>query len=109
MTSATVPPTHNAPHVITALNAVEMLLTFGHTRMQVHDAEEGTAPSVAMIEWLFTVSMSPTAVVTLRTILDNLLMRYRELYGPITEDKATIQRVLEITAPAPLSVPQLQQ
>lgn len=96
MTSV-IPPTHNTPHVISALNAAEMLLTFGHTRLQLTNVEQGETKSESMVEWLFTVSMSPTAVVTLRTMLDNLLMRYRELYGPITEDKATIQRVLEIT------------
>jgi hypothetical protein len=93
-----VPPTVHVTQVISAANAAEILLTFGHTRMNVFDAGAGEAPATALIEWLQTLSMSPTAAMSLHRILGEQLMKYAERFGPITRDielEARVSKVID--------------
>ena len=89
------PPTLNAPHAITALNASEILITFGHTRMEVEDGVEGVALARSTVEWHVTISMSPTAAEHLHMVLGTTLMRYKEKYGSIPTDVSLVQRIIE--------------
>src|ERR1700721_403206 len=97
MTQGVCPATIHASHVISATNSAEILLTFGHTRMVVNDGQNGEAPSTAVIEWLHTLSMSPTAAYSLHTILGDTLMKYAEKFGPITCDRDLEKRLMQAT------------
>ena len=106
--SRIIPPTVHVTHVLSAANAAEILLTFGHTRIQVLDVGSETVPTQSIIEWLQTLAMSPTAAMSLHVILGETLMAYGKKFGPITRDENLELRV-NLGDQDGLSAPSLRQ
>lgn len=80
------PPATGANHTTVLVNATEILITFGHTRLAINNLE-GVADTQAYVEWLHTASLSATAALQLHTKLGEVLMGYAQRYGQIPEDK----------------------
>ncbi len=80
------PPTTGVNHAVVLLNGVEILISFGRTRL-AHDNQNGVAVTEAHVEWLHTASLSPTAAYQLAKKLSETCMAYAERYGPIPQDR----------------------
>lgn len=85
------PPATGTNHFTVLLNAVEILITFGHTRLAINN-QDGVANTDAYVEWLHTASLSPTAALQLCDKLSEVLMAYAARYGPIPKDRDFISR-----------------
>lgn len=81
------PPATGVNHTTVILNATEILITFGRTRLAIVN-QDGVAATEAYVEWLHTASLSPTAAMQLYHKLGESLMGYAQAYGTIPEDKA---------------------
>jgi hypothetical protein len=87
------PSTTGVNHTTVLLNAVEILITFGHTRLATTN-QNGVAATEAYVEWLHTASLSPTAALQLCDKLSEVLMAYAQRYGAIPKDRDFISRSL---------------
>lgn len=96
-TNPTVPPRLHVTNMIAALAPAELVVSVGHQRFQLVETEDKPhiTHQTPMIEWAATLTMSPTTAHSLYVILGHALMRYRELYGPITEDNELLQRIAD--------------
>jgi hypothetical protein len=91
MAQTQMPPATGVNHTTVLLNAVEVLITFGHTRLGIVN-DNGVAATEAYVEWLHTASLSPTAALQLCDKLSEVLMAYAQRYGPIPKDQDLISR-----------------
>jgi hypothetical protein len=84
---APVPPTQGASQFALAITASEMLLSLGHSRVVMTQANPPLPPVPRpLTEWFLTLSMSPTAALMLAEQLKSAVAAYEAAYGKIPLD-----------------------
>jgi hypothetical protein len=78
-------PTQQANHFSLAMNGSELLLAFGLTRLAMVPTAMGDTPE-SHVEWVATLSISPTAAVQLAKMLNANISTYEEHFGKIPAD-----------------------
>jgi hypothetical protein len=82
-----VPPTQYISQFAIAMNANEVLISLGHTRVAVLQQGIGTPPTPTPFqEWLMTAALSPSAAMVLSDNLQKALAAYEAAFGKIPHD-----------------------
>ena len=85
-----IPPTTSVGHINIALSAVEILITFGQTKIAFPQGQVGI--SQAAVEWFHTGAMSPTAAQQLYEALGEILAEYKDQFGKIPKGPPILVR-----------------
>lgn len=93
---APAPPTQGASQFAITITASEMLLSLGHSRIVMTQANPPSPPvPQPLTEWFLTLSMSSTAVFMLAEQLKSAVAAYEAAYGKIPVDPTfTVQTAL---------------
>jgi hypothetical protein len=78
-------PTQQANAFTLAVNANEILLAVGQTRVSINPSPNGPVTQ-ATIEWAACLSISPVAAAQLQAVLEKTLEIYRANFGEIPKD-----------------------
>jgi hypothetical protein len=100
--AAVSPPMHAANRFSISGNAAETLITFGSSRAVI-DPATGRPQSDPVVEWLFTLLMSPIAMKQLAQFLTAYVVGTEKMFGPIPVDPANdvaIKAMIEAHAKA---------
>lgn len=79
-------PTQGASQFMFTLSASDILMAVGHGRVAIGQDENGNPKPLPGIEWLLSLSMSPTAAKVLLDALGESLKRYEATFGKIPMD-----------------------
>jgi hypothetical protein len=92
------PPTQGVNHFAIAGSAGEVLLTVGQTRVMMVASGASPVPTPG-VEWLMTLSMSPTSAVSLLNILKSVVDALEATFGKIAVDPAA-KPIIKVPGPA---------
>jgi hypothetical protein len=103
-----VPPIIRVTHSSVILSPGDIGVSVGQSRFTlVNNEETQEMQTFTSVEWSAVLSMSPTTAHSLYMQLSMALMKYREIFGPITEDKDFCARVTQAERSS-LGDPELQ-
>jgi len=88
------PPTYGASQFGLTMNALEVIVTFGHQRV-IMSQETGKPSGQFGIEWLASHSISPQAAKQLFGAAQMLLEEYEKRYGKIPQDPESKAEMLK--------------
>jgi hypothetical protein len=94
--TAVSPPTHAANRFSITGNATETLITFGSQRVLIDQATGHPQPE-PVVEWLFTVSMSPVAMKQLAQFLTAYVAGSEKMFGILPVDPANEAAIKAMT------------
>ncbi len=91
------PPVQAASQVALSMNLHEVSVTFGQTRPTI-DPTTGVLSPQPAIEWLLTITLSPTSARNLMDGLGLALGEYKKRYGEIPVDPNQTQKITGVGA-----------
>lgn len=83
--AAPTPPTHGVSQFSVVLNANEILISAGHSRIAMRQ-ETGQVKPTLLVEWILTLAISPTAALVLMKSLQTAIENYENTFGKIPQD-----------------------
>jgi hypothetical protein len=89
-------PTQGASQFMISMTAGDILLTIGHGRVGVRANEKGQPSPVPTVEWLMSLSLSPTSCRTLLLALSQTVEIYEKTFGKIPVDPKVKLEVDEV-------------